>query len=62
MRYRLLERDESAEPDPNQNMVRAAPAWALRTILARVERHDEAVMLLAARTLQVEPIRCSTFH
>jgi len=38
---RRLERGESAEPGPDQNMVHAVAAEALRVPLARAERHDD---------------------
>jgi len=38
---RRLSRDEDSEPDPDQNMVRAVAAEALRIPLSRVERTDD---------------------
>lgn len=38
---RRLDRDDGSEPDPDQRMVRAAAAEALRIPLARVERSDD---------------------
>jgi hypothetical protein len=38
---RRLARDDDAEPDPDQNMVRAVAAEALRIPLTRVERNDD---------------------
>jgi hypothetical protein len=46
---RRLARDEDLEPDPDQNMVRAVAAEALRIPLTRVERNDDGHVGTEAR-------------